>query len=340
MTRCLHAIVRRKPSVVHGKCLRHDDAVQEKTSHAVLLEMKDSTINYNKEAFLHPWNLTFLIVAMLGALALRSIPGVGDTFLSDVVLIFSAAFELLVLGVVPHNERFQRYIKMERVARARANPPTWKERCRALNKVNQRRHIKLRNLRDKIDANYNKLSYASQGLVESHIGKLDGLLDSCLALMSQHERYGQYSDGGERRSVELAIAELRREIEEDPDRVRAIKARRLKVLQQRQDRFKKSEENLEIIEAQLATIEDVVKYIHEQSITLRNPEEISYQLDVLLSEVEETEASVGEIEDVFATASDLLTGVDVFESPAESQQGEQAPAQSRRAEIRARPPSA
>lgn len=291
--------------------------------------MNDSVINYNKEAFLHPWNLTFLIVAMVGTLTLRSFPGVVDTFLPDIVLLFGVAFELLVLGVIPHNDRFQRYIKMERVARARANPPTWKERCRALNKINQRRHIKLRNLRDKIDANYNKLSYASQGLVENHIGKLDGLLDSCLALMSQHERYNQYGNSGERRTVELAIAELHREIEKDPDRVRAIKARRLRVLQQRQDRFKRSEENLEIIEAQLATIEDVVKYIHEQSITLRNPEEISYQLDVLLSEVEETEAAVGEIEDVFATASDLLTDADLFEPPEGSAQDEQIPLRSR-----------
>ena len=54
-----------------------------------------------------------------------------------------------------------------------------------------------------------------------------------------------------------------------------------------------------MIEAQVATIEDVVKYIHEQSLTLNNPEEITYQLDVLLSEVEETEASVSQIESVF-----------------------------------------
>ena len=54
-----------------------------------------------------------------------------------------------------------------------------------------------------------------------------------------------------------------------------------------------------MIEAQVATIEDVVKYIHEQSLTLNNPEEITYQLDLLLSEVEETEASVSQIESVF-----------------------------------------
>lgn len=65
-------------------------------------------------------------------------------------------------------------------------------------------------------------------------------------------------------------------------------------------------ENLEIIEAQLDTIDDVIRYIHEQSLTLRNPEEITFQLDTLLSEVEETEAAVAEIEDVFASPAALL----------------------------------
>ncbi len=54
------------------------------------------------------------------------------------------------------------------------------------------------------------------------------------------------------------------------------------------ERFKRGAENREIIEAQLETIEDVVKYVHEQSMTISNPEEVTFQLDTLISEVEET----------------------------------------------------
>ncbi|MEL6611348.1 MAG: hypothetical protein AAFQ53_04575, partial [Bacteroidota bacterium] len=75
--------------------------------------------------------------------------------------------------------------------------------------------------------------------------------------------------------------------------------------------FKKAHENLAIIEAQLETIEDVTKYIYEQSLTMRNPEELSFQLDTLVSEVEETQASVEEIEDIFAGPSgELLDELD------------------------------
>jgi len=56
-----------------------------------------------------------------------------------------------------------------------------------------------------------------------------------------------------------------------------------------------------------------VKYIHEQSWTLQNPEEISFQLDTLLEEVEETQASVEEIEEVFSSPRELLSDVDLLD---------------------------
>ena len=273
--------------------------------------MNEANINYTKEAFLNPWNLTFLIVAMAAAFG-TSLLGAGSEFLFNTVLLFTAALELLFLGTVPRQERFRRAVKAQRAAE-HSKPPTQKEVYRLLSRPNQRRYARLRDLEKKIEANYRKLSYASQGLLDSHINKIDGLLDSYLTLLNQKERYEQYGKRTEESEVVRSITDLRKDMEDDPPRVRAIKARRLKILEQRLERFKKSHENLEIIEAQLETIEDVIKYIHEQSMTLRNPEEITYQLDLLLNEVEETEASIGEIEEAFASPMDLLSGMDAYE---------------------------
>ena len=285
--------------------------------------MNKANINYTKEAFLHPWNLIFLIVAMAAAFG-TSMIFPGTEFLFNTILLFTAALELIFLGSMPKQERFRRAVK-SRQAAVHAKPPTQKELYRLLNRPNQRRYARLRDLEKKIESNYRKLSYASQGLLESHINKIDGLLDSYLTLLNQKERYEHYGQRTEEKEVVRSIGELREDMLDDSPRVKAIKARRMKILEQRLVRFKKSHENLEIIEAQLETIEDVIKYIHEQSLTLRNPEEITYQLDLLLSEVEETEASVGEIEDVFASAADLLSGIDTYEieQEQESQQEQQ-----------------
>ena len=268
--------------------------------------MNEADINYTKEAFLHPWNLTFLIVSMLLAFTISLLPG-SPEWLFDTILLFATAGELLYLGIMPRQERFRRAVKSQRAAEF-AKPPSQKEIFQHLSKVSQRRYARLRKLQKDIAANYRKLSYASQGMLDSHLKKIDGLLDSYLNLLYQKERYEYSSRNKTELEVARAIEELREDMEDDSPRVKAIKKRRMRILEQRLERFKKGQENLE-------TIEDVIKYIHEQSLTLRNPEEITFQLDTLLSEVEETEASVEELEEVFARPTDLLGDLDTFEEP-------------------------
>ncbi len=260
--------------------------------------MKEREINYTRETFLHPWNLSFLTIGAGTALAFSFIGGpFGETFFQS-VLTATIAFELLVLGYIPRHQRFRNIIRAKYAAIA-AKPPTQREMYRQLNRTNQRRYIRLRDLEKELQANYRKFSFASQGILESHTDKIEGLMNSCLKLMFQQERYTAFGQRQREQELTTAIAAVQLELEDASEPVRNIKLRRLKVLEHRRERFKKAQEQLEMIEAQVATIEDVVKYIHEQSLTLNNPEEITYQLDLLLSEVEETEASVSQIESVF-----------------------------------------
>ncbi|MEM1041900.1 MAG: hypothetical protein AAGI91_04655 [Bacteroidota bacterium] len=266
-------------------------------------------INYTKEAFLSPWNLVFLIMAMVTAFVLTG------TGVANFVLLFAAALELLYLGVMPRQERFRKVVRARKMAE-RNKPPTEKEVFRQLTKASQKRYIRFRNIEKAVRENYEKMSYASQGLLESHLKKIDDLLDSYLAMLQQKERYERFSRQATEDEVVNAMAQLRGEMADDPPKVQQIKQKRLDILEKRLVKFKKSHENLAVIEAQLETIEDVTKYIHEQSLTMRNPEEISFQLDTLVSEVEETQASIEEIEEVFAPPTDLLDDLDTFEDPA------------------------
>lgn len=271
--------------------------------------MADEPISYVKEAFMSPWNLVFLIVAMVLAFVT-----VGATPVNELLLTFVAAIELLYLGIVPRQERFRRAVRARQIAE-RAKPPSEKELFRQLSKGSQKRYIRFRNLEKAIRDNYQRLSYASQGMLEAHLKKIDDLLDSYLNLLLQKERYERFTQQATEEEVVNAMAQLRREMESDPPRIRQIKQKRLDILEKRLGKFKKARENLAVIGAQIETIEDVTKYIHEQSLTMRNPEEIAFQLDTLISEVEETQASVAEIEEVFARPTDLLSDMDMFEEP-------------------------
>ena len=259
--------------------------------------MKDGEINYTREVFLHPWNLSYLTVG-LGATLGMGFLGWGGEIVFQSLLTLTLAAELLILGYMPRQKRFRNLVRAKHAAIA-AKPPSQREMYRQLSRVNQRRYVRLRDLEKDLQANYRKFSFASQGILESHTTKIEGLMNSCLKLMFQQERYAAFSQRQQEQELVTAIAAVETELKHASDPIRNIKLRRLKVLEQRLHRFKQSKEQLEMIEAQVATIEDVVKYIHEQSLTLNNPEEITYQLDVLLSEVEETEASVSQIESVF-----------------------------------------
>jgi hypothetical protein len=261
-------------------------------------------VNYTKEAVLTPWNLVFLTVMAVLA-AGTALSGLGPPWLFELLLLFGAGAELLYLGIVPRNARFRRHVRSQKQAEHR-EPPAQSEIYRRLHRRSQRRYYKLRELKDEIRANYRQLSYASQGLLDNHLNKIDGLLRSYLELLHQRERYRDLAEQTSEDSIRTAIRELKDDMADDAERVRSVKQRRLNVLEKRLARFRKAQENLEIIGAQLGTIEDVVKYIHEQSWTLQNPDEVTMQLDALVDEVEETQRTIHEIEDVFSPASDAL----------------------------------
>ena len=261
-------------------------------------------INYTKEALFNTWNLAFLIATVAVAAAL-GVVGALPTWLPELILVVGGGAELVYLGVMPRHKRFRRHIRAEKRAE-RHQAPSQREIFSQLRNQSQRRYAKLRKLKDQVQANYQKLSYASQGILTSHVDKIDGLLDSYLDLLHQRERYRDFMESATEERILHAIEALKKDMADDPDRVRAVKKRRLKVLERRLARFRKAHENLEIIGAQLSTIEDVVRYIHEQSWTLQNPEEVTAQLDTLMREVEETQSSIREIEDVFAAPSDYI----------------------------------
>ena len=261
-------------------------------------------INYTKEAVLTTWNLVFLTVMAVLA-AGTALSGLGPPWLFELLLLFGAGAELLYLGIVPRNERFRRLVRSREQARHR-EPPAQSEIYRRLHRRSQRRYYKLRELKDEIRVNYRQLSYASQGLLDNHLQKIDGLLRSYLELLHQRERYRDLAERTTESSIRQSIRELKKDMADDAERVRSVKQRRLQVLEKRLARFRKAQENLEIIGAQLGTIEDVVKYIHEQSWTLQNPDEVTMQLDALVDEVEETQRAIHEIEDVFSAPNDYL----------------------------------
>ena len=268
--------------------------------------MPDEPINFTKEAFMSPVNLAFLILALVVALLAGGVT-------ANVLLVFAAAAELLYLGTLPRNERFKRAVRARKIDERRKEPRD-REVFRTLTKDDQKRYVRFRNMEKAIKDNYAKLPYSSQGLLDAHLKKLDGLLDAHLNLLQLKDRYVRFAERTGENQIVQAITALQNEMQGDTPRVRAIKQRRLTILEKRLDRFKKAGENLAIIEAQLETIEDVTRYVYEQSLTMQNPEEVSFQLDTLMSEVEETQHSMEALDETLGMGALTELDIEAFEA--------------------------
>jgi hypothetical protein len=261
----------------------------------------DQSINFTREAFLHPLNMGVLLVATISAFAMS-----GMGLVSNLVLTMTFGVELMYLGIVPRLPRFRKNVKLRKL-RERNPAAEEKTTFQELDQKSKKRFLVLKHLAKLIKENFDKLPYSSQGLLENIRKKIEELISNYLTLLDLHKRYQLYMNTSVEDSLKREVQEEQRKIENmESDRLKRTTARRVGILKKRLKKFEIAKEKYLICETHLETIEDAIRYIYEQSMTMSNPEEIGFQLDNLLEEVEETSQIIDDLDrDIFPMHSDL-----------------------------------
>lgn len=263
----------------------------------------DLSINFTREAFFHPMNLGFLFLSSLMAFFFNDV-GVMAPFILSVAI----GAELVYLGTMPKSEFFQKLVQRRKLQERNAAREE-KDLFYTLDTKSQKRFLILKHISDRIRENFDKFPSTSQGLADNIKAKIQGLLSNYLLVLDSYTRFQQYVTQTRENHLVKEINEATQEVAEaSSDKLRDIKRRRLVILKKRLDRLKGAGEKMQICESQLETIEDAIRYIYEQSITMSNPEEIGFQLDNLLTDVEETVTIIEDIED------DALPGYNLIEN--------------------------
>lgn len=246
-----------------------------------------TTASYVKAAFLMPANL--VAVGIAGAAALLS----GE----PLALLAALGAEGVYLAVVSSARPFRRAVRSRDLARA-DDPDTQVVAMLEDLAPSQREHyFMLRDLRDKILANYAKLP-GGRVLAASSEQRVDTLLTSFLRLLGTLNSYRKYLNATDRKAVERELDELKQQSEQETDnpRLKDVKLRRVDILSKRLQRFQQAADSRELVSHQLAGIEDLLRLTHEQSIALRDPEAVNRQLEALSVEAQSTEETVREME--------------------------------------------
>jgi hypothetical protein len=242
-------------------------------------------------------------IGMAGAAAFALVSGSG------LPLVLAAGVELMYLALVPQNFRFRRLVRSWKYEEDREQHRKKLEGMqRALPVEMRSRQAYMEQVAEQIRNNYAQLSYPSQVFATQMDEKLNGLLESYVQLLYAAHTHRDYVQSLNPEQVKTEIAYLEKNLEKDSPKVQPINRRRIEILQKRLEKFGKIVENRRVIDAQCAAIEDVLQLIRDQSVTMRDPQEVSAQLDHLVADVEQTESSIHEMEEIFAMAVPEVEG--------------------------------
>jgi hypothetical protein len=173
----------------------------------------------------------------------------------------------------------------------------------------QSRYIHAAQVCGSIRTNFAQFSSTSQIFLQQIDTRLRGLLEGYARLLSSAAQQQQYLKTAEQDGIKHEIASLQKSLSSDPPKVQEINKKRIEILTKRLEKFDKISENRKVVDAQCSAVEDVLMLVRDQSVTMRDPQQVSERLDSLVKDVEQTEQTVQQVEAIFSGMSPDLDGL-------------------------------
>jgi len=257
-------------------------------------ELGLSHVDFVKEALKWQYNW----IGLAGAALFALVSGTG------MPLVLAAGLELIYVSLVPRSSRFRRLVRSWKYAeQKRQREMKLSAMFNEMLPELRTRYVALDTLCGAIRSNYSRLSSTSQMFLEQMAQRLLGLLEAYLRLLYADFQHSEYLQTTDPDTIRREAAQLERALSSDPPQVQEINRRRVEILTKRLERYDKVRENQKVVQAQCLAIEDILKLIRDQSVTMRDPQQVSDQLESLVHDVEQTEETVRQVEAVFEMAT-------------------------------------
>jgi hypothetical protein len=173
----------------------------------------------------------------------------------------------------------------------------------------QSRYVHAAQVCSSIRSNFAQFSSTSQIFLQQIDSRLQGLLNGYARLLLAASQQQQYVKSTEQNGIKHEIASLQKSLSSDPPKVQEINKKRIEILTKRMEKFDKISENRKVVDAQCSAVEDVLMLVRDQSVTMRDPQQVSERLDSLVHDVEQTEQTVQQVEAIFSDMSPDLDGL-------------------------------
>lgn len=246
-------------------------------------------ITYARRALLNQYNLLMLTVVTVSSLISGSIW----------VLLAGLVAELVVIGTVPRAGVFRRHVDHLIAQDEREQALRTRETLLLqMNDTHRQEYERLECLVERVRNNATHYGDAAALVLNDSLG-LDRLLMSYIRLAIAHKVGKEALALTNRKELFDKIQSLEdSRLSSSSQRLRTLEERRLFIAQKRLQRCDRNRERLQVISQQLATINDLVHMVHEQSMTPVDSRHVTDEIDQLILSIEENEGTLRELAEI------------------------------------------
>jgi hypothetical protein len=168
-----------------------------------------------------------------------------------------------------------------------------------------KRYAAMEELCRMIETNYQGLSGISQAYLSEQRGKLDNILDGCLNRMLALQRYENMPATRSPAEIKREIAELEKELAGPGlnERARAALQKNLELKRKLLASYSEVGATMKALSTELDSMASLLEVLHQNSISLRDPQAIADELDTIVRQSEASDRAVREMEALLRSGS-------------------------------------
>jgi hypothetical protein len=193
----------------------------------------------------------------------------------------------------------RRLVARRKLRRARVQAEAARSRLvGGLTPDNARRYAAMEDVARQIEANYQGLTGISQAYLSEQRHKLDVVLQGYLHRLMAVQRYERMPASRNSRDIDEEIAVLEQELA-DPtltERATAALKKNLELKRRLLASLSEVGGTVKALYTELDSIESLLEVLHQNSISLRDPQAISEELDAIVRQSEDSDRVVREME--------------------------------------------
>ncbi len=250
-------------------------------------------INYTREAFILPANLTYISLVIISVLVSFAIsffwPDILMPIVWQLIMLIGGGLEAVYLGLMPSNERFVKAVnaRYDKAVRLLDRKVRALQLLQSLPPAAVQKFDDFSNRRLQIEKNLFSDVNTGTGFSEAYIERLSSLEIYYVELLTEIEKCKKYLENQNSLEIANETQKMKEELQTtDSERVQEMQRRRLELLEKRKDKIKAVQEAYQLTQIQLSMVEDTLNFLQEQSLTLKSADELTHAIDNVLIHAE------------------------------------------------------